>query len=81
MPTRCAIAHEIQSVVDARLQDLRNSLSGPQLEGTGTLGKGRRDRALPLWKETKAVLNEWFVWRCGHAGTFRTASATCDTTV
>ena len=34
-------------------------LSGPQLEGIRILGKGRRDRELPLWKETKAVLNEW----------------------
>ena len=30
-----------------------------QLEGIRILGKGRRDRELPLWKETKAVLNEW----------------------
>ena len=36
-----------------------DSLSGPQLEGIRILGKGRRDRELPLWKETKAVLNEW----------------------
>ena len=36
-----------------------DSLSGPQLETIRILGKGRRDRKLPLWKETKAVLNEW----------------------
>ena len=30
-----------------------------QLEGIRILGKGRRGRELPLWKETKAVLNEW----------------------
>ena len=36
-----------------------DSLSGPQLETVRTLGKGRRDRDLPLWKETKTVLNEW----------------------
>ncbi|MDE0704744.1 MAG: tyrosine-type recombinase/integrase, partial [Rhodospirillaceae bacterium] len=36
-----------------------DSLSGPQLEAIRVLGKGRRDRELPLWKETKAVLNEW----------------------
>ena len=23
------------------------------------LGKGRRERELPLWKETKTALNEW----------------------
>ncbi len=34
-------------------------LTGPQLEAIRVLGKGRRDRELPLWKETKAVLNEW----------------------
>ena len=36
-----------------------DSLSGPQLETVRILGKGRRDRDLPLWKETKTVLNEW----------------------
>ena len=36
-----------------------DSLSGPQLETIRILGKGRRDRELPLWKETKTVLNEW----------------------
>ena len=36
-----------------------DSLSGPQLETVRILGKGRRERELPLWKETKSVLNEW----------------------
>ena len=36
-----------------------DSLSGPQLESIHILGKGRRDRELPLWRETKTVLNEW----------------------
>ena len=36
-----------------------DSLSGPRLETVRILGKGRRDRELPLWKETKTVLNEW----------------------
>ena len=36
-----------------------DSLSGPQLETIRILGKGRRDRELPLWKETKTVLNQW----------------------
>lgn len=36
-----------------------DSFSGPQLETVRILGKGRRERVLPLWKETKTVLNEW----------------------
>lgn len=36
-----------------------DSLSGPQLEYIRIMGKGRRERELPLWKETKTVLNAW----------------------
>ena len=36
-----------------------DSLSGPRPATVHILGKGRRDRELPLWKETKTVLNEW----------------------
>ena len=36
-----------------------DSLSSPQLECIRIMGKGRRERELPLWKETKSVLNEW----------------------
>ena len=36
-----------------------DSLSGPRLETVRILGKGRRERELLLWKETKTVLNEW----------------------
>ena len=36
-----------------------DSLSGSQLETIHILGKGRHDRELPLWKETKTVLSEW----------------------
>ncbi len=36
-----------------------DSLSTPQLETIRILGKGRRERELPLWKETKTVLNDW----------------------
>ena len=36
-----------------------DSLSSPQLETVRILGKGRRERELPLWKETRAALNEW----------------------
>ena len=34
-------------------------LLGPRLETIRILGKGRRDRELPLWKETKTILNAW----------------------
>ena len=36
-----------------------DSLSDPQLETIRILGKGRRERELPLWKETRIALNEW----------------------
>lgn len=36
-----------------------DNVSGPQLETIRVMGKGRRERELPLWKETKAVLAEW----------------------
>ena len=36
-----------------------DSLSNPQLESIRIMGKGRRERELPLWKETKTVLGEW----------------------
>ena len=36
-----------------------DSLSSPGLEYVRILGKGRRERELPLWNETKSVLNEW----------------------
>ena len=36
-----------------------DSLSCPQLKSIRILGKGRRERELPLWKETKIVLHEW----------------------
>lgn len=36
-----------------------DSFSGPQLETIRILGKGRRERELPLWKETKTVLHQW----------------------
>ena len=35
------------------------NLSGPQLETVRIMGKGRRERELPLWKETRIALNEW----------------------
>ena len=36
-----------------------DSLSNPQLESIRIVGKGRRERELPLWKETRTVLGEW----------------------
>ena len=36
-----------------------DSLSGPQLETIHILGKGRRERELPMWRETRTVLNQW----------------------
>ncbi|MCY4383000.1 MAG: tyrosine-type recombinase/integrase [Nitrospinae bacterium] len=36
-----------------------DNFSNPQLERIRILGKGRRERELPLWKETKAVLRAW----------------------
>ena len=36
-----------------------DSLSNPQLETIRILGKGRRERELPLWAEVKTVLQQW----------------------
>ena len=36
-----------------------DSLTSPQAEAIRILGKGRRERELPLWKETKTVLLAW----------------------
>lgn len=36
-----------------------DSLSRPALDTVHVLGKGRRDRKLPLWKETRKILEEW----------------------
>ena len=36
-----------------------DSLSPPQLESVRIVGKGRRERELPLWKETRTVLRDW----------------------
>ena len=36
-----------------------DSVSGPQIETLRILGKGRRERELPMWKETRIVLNQW----------------------
>ena len=36
-----------------------DNLSSPQIETIRIVGKGRRERELPLWKETKSALSEW----------------------
>lgn len=36
-----------------------DSLSPPQLESVRVVGKGRRERELPLWRETRTILREW----------------------
>ena len=36
---------------------------GHNLETVHVLGKGRRERVLPLWKETRSVLEEWLAIR------------------
>ena len=44
----------------SELTELRlDSFSGPRLETVRIIGKGRRARDLPLWKQTSAVLREW----------------------
>ena len=35
------------------------NLQQPQLNSIRVYGKGRRERVLPLWKETKSVLRDW----------------------
>ena len=36
-----------------------DSLSSPQIETIRIVGKGRHERGLPMWRETKTVLNQW----------------------
>ena len=44
----------------SELTELRiDSFSSPRLESVRIMGKGRRARDLPLWKETTAVLRDW----------------------
>ena len=40
-----------------------DSLSHPHLDTVHVMGKGRRERILPLWKETQSVLQSWLVIR------------------
>ena len=47
----------------------------PHLERLRIVGKGRRERELPLWKETQTVLHAWLAVRppVGHPGLFLSA--------
>ena len=40
-------------------------LAQPHLDTVHVSGKGRRERILPLWKETRAVLRQWLAIRPG----------------
>lgn len=40
-----------------------DSFSGPEMKTLTILGKGRRLRELPLWRETTEVLNDWIALR------------------
>ncbi len=48
----------VSELVGLRCTDLERDL-----ESIHVLGKGRRERTLPLWRETRAVLEEWLAAR------------------
>lgn len=45
----------VSELVGLRLDDLER----PAMDAIHVLGKGRRERVLPLWKETQSVLRDW----------------------
>jgi integrase/recombinase XerD len=45
----------VSELTGLRLNDVRQ----PAVDQIHVLGKGRRERVLPLWKETRIVLREW----------------------
>lgn len=49
----------VSELVGLRLDQLDH----PQMSSIHVLGKGRRERVLPLWKETTAALKAWLVLR------------------
>jgi len=49
----------VSELVGLALDDLRM----PALDEVHIIGKGRRERILPLWKETRRVLHEWLAVR------------------
>ena len=52
-------ALRVSKLVGLMLDDLR----WPSLDSIHVLGKGRRERVLPLWKETRLLLREWLAVR------------------
>ncbi|MXY34793.1 MAG: tyrosine-type recombinase/integrase [Boseongicola sp. SB0664_bin_43] len=42
---------------------LLSDISQPELDTIHVAGKGRRERVLPLWKETQSVLRDWLAIR------------------
>ena len=52
-------ALRVSEVVNLTVADLRY----PSLDSVHVMGKGRRERILPLWKETKALLRQWLAVR------------------
>lgn len=48
-------ALRVSELVGVRIEDLNH----PALDSVRILGKGRRERVLPLWTETTKVLKEW----------------------
>ena len=49
----------VSELVGLMLDDLR----GPYLDSVHVLGKGRRERVLPLWKDTRSLLRHWLAVR------------------
>lgn len=52
-------ALRVSELVSLRFADLRQ----PQLNSIQVRGKGRRERLLPLWKETASALRDWLAVR------------------
>ena len=49
----------VSELVGLALEDLKM----PTLDEVHIIGKGRRERILPLWKETRSVLRDWLATR------------------
>ena len=52
-------ALRVSEVINLTVADLRH----PSLATVHVMGKGRRERVLPLWKETKSLLRKWLAVR------------------
>ena len=55
----------VSELVGLSLDDLKM----PTLEEVHIVGKGRRQRILPLWKETRSALRDWLGIRALTAAT------------